>query len=227
MKNISNWVFDLDNTLYKAECGLFDKVHILMGRFIEEKLSLSSGEAQALRSKYYHQYGTTLRGLMIEHKVNPDEYLDYVHQINYDVVSPNEGLKNTIQELKGKKYIFTNANYGHVEKVLEKLKMENVFDGCFDISESDYLPKPHKEIYVSFQKKFNLDSSSTAMFEDLHINLKEPSAMGWDTVWVTNNLEYNLNKDVNQQEDIQKIIDEKGYISYVTDNLENFLNNVK
>tara|TARA_B100001057_G_scaffold29379_1_gene26823 strand:+ start:770 stop:1453 length:684 start_codon:yes stop_codon:yes gene_type:complete len=227
MKNISNWVFDLDNTLYKAECGLFDKVHILMGRFIEEKLSLSSGEAQSLRSKYYHQYGTTLRGLMIEHKVNPDEYLDYVHQINYDVVSPNEGLKNTIQELKGKKYIFTNANYGHVEKVLEKLKMENVFDGCFDISESDYLPKPHKEIYVSFQKKFNLDNSSTAMFEDLHINLKEPSAMGWDTVWVTNNLEYNLNKDVNQQEDIQKIIDEKGYISHVTDNLENFLNNVK
>ena len=227
MKNISNWVFDLDNTLYKAECGLFDKVHILMGRFIEEKLSLSSGEAQALRSKYYHQYGTTLRGLMIEHKVNPDEYLDYIHQINYDVVSPNEGLKNTIQELKGKKYIFTNANYGHVEKVLEKLKMENVFDGCFDISESDYLPKPHKEIYVSFQKKFNLDNSSTAMFEDLHINLKEPSAMGWDTVWVTNNLEYNLNKDVNQQEDIQKIIDEKGYISHVTDNLENFLNNVK
>ena len=153
MKNISNWVFDLDNTLYKAECGLFDKVHILMGRFIEEKLNLSSGEAQALRSKYYHQYGTTLRGLMIEHKINPDEYLDYVHQINYDVVSPNESLKNTIQELKGKKYIFTNANYGHVEKVLEKLKMENIFDGCFDISESDYLPKPHKEIYDSFQKK--------------------------------------------------------------------------
>ena len=76
MNNITNWVFDLDNTLYKAECGLFDKVHILMGKFIEEKLNLNSGDAQALRSKYYHQYGTTLRGLMIEHQVNPDEYLD-------------------------------------------------------------------------------------------------------------------------------------------------------
>ena len=227
MNHISNWVFDLDNTLYKAECGLFDKVHILMGRFIEENLNLSSGEAQALRSKYYHQYGTTLRGLMIEHQINPDEYLEYVHQINYDVVLPNENLRDTIKELKGKKYIFTNANYGHVEKVLEKLKMEDIFDGCFDISESDYLPKPHKEIYDSFQKKFNLDSSSTAMFEDLHINLKEPSAMGWETVWVTNNLEYNLNKDVRQQEDIKKIIDEKGYISHVTDDLEKFLNNVK
>tara|TARA_Y100000768_G_C23963373_1_gene676595 strand:- start:1160 stop:1843 length:684 start_codon:yes stop_codon:yes gene_type:complete len=227
MKNISNWVFDLDNTLYKAECGLFDKVHILMGRYIEEKLNLSSGEAQALRSKYYHQYGTTLRGLMIEHQINPDEYLEYVHQINYDVVIPDENLTNTIKDLKGKKYIFTNANYGHVEKVLEKLKMEDIFDGCFDISESDYLPKPHKEIYDSFQEKFNLDNSSTAMFEDLHINLKQPSAMGWETVWVTNNLEYNLNKDVNQQEDIQKIIDEKGYISHVTDNLEIFLNSIK
>ena len=227
MNHISNWVFDLDNTLYKAECGLFDKVHILMGRFIEENLNLSSGEAQALRSKYYHQYGTTLRGLMIEHQINPDEYLEYVHQINYDVVLPNENLRDTIKELKGKKYIFTNANYGHVEKVLEKLKMEDIFDGCFDISESDYLPKPHKEIYDSFQKKFNLDSSSTAMFEDLHINLKEPSVMGWETVWVTNNLEYNLNKDVRQQEDIKKIIDEKGYISHVTDDLEKFLNNVK
>ncbi len=227
MKNISNWVFDLDNTLYKAECGLFDKVHILMGRFIEENLKLSSGEAQALRSKYYHQYGTTLRGLMIEHKINPDDYLNYVHQINYDVVSPNESLRDIIKELSGKKYIFTNANYGHVEKVLEKLKMEEIFDGCFDISESDYLPKPHKEIYESFQKKFNLDNSSTAMFEDLHINLKEPFYMGWETVWVTNNLEYNLNKDVNQQEDIQRIMREKGYISHVTDDLENFLNNVK
>ena len=227
MKNISNWVFDLDNTLYKAECGLFDKVHILMGRFIEENLKLSSGEAQALRSKYYHQYGTTLRGLMIEHKINPDDYLNYVHQINYDVVSPNESLRDIIKELSGKKYIFTNANYGHVEKVLEKLKMEEIFDGCFDISESDYLPKPHKEIYESFQKKFNLDNSSTAMFEDLHINLREPFSMGWETVWVTNNLEYNLNKDVNQQEDIQRIMREKGYISHVTDDLENFLNNVK
>ena len=227
MKDISNWVFDLDNTLYKAECGLFDKVHILMGRFIEENLKLSSSEAQALRSKYYHQYGTTLRGLMIEHKINPDDYLNYVHQINYDVVSPNESLRDIIKELSGKKYIFTNANYGHVEKVLEKLKMEEIFDGCFDISESDYLPKPHKEIYESFQKKFNLDNSSTAMFEDLHINLKEPFSMGWKTVWVTNNLEYNLNKDVNQQEDIQRIMREKGYISHVTDDLENFLNNVK
>jgi putative hydrolase of the HAD superfamily len=104
--------------------------------------------------------------------------------------------------------------------------MENIFDGCFDISESDYLPKPHKDVYEAFQNKFNLDNSSTAMFEDLHINLKEPHAMGWKTVWVTNNLEYNLNKDVNQQEDIQKIINEKGYISEVTDNLEKFLINL-
>ena len=227
MKNVTNWVFDLDNTLYKAECGLFDKVHILMGRFIEEKLKLSSGDAQGLRSKYYHQYGTTLRGLMLEHQINPDEYLEYVHQINYDVVMPNASLRDIIKDLDGKKFIFTNANYGHVEKVLEKLDMTNIFDGCFDISESNYLPKPHKEIYEAFQNKFNLDNKKTAMFEDLHINLKEPSSMGWETVWVTNNLEYNLNKDVNQQEDIQKIIEEKGYISYVTDDLENFLNNLK
>ena len=227
MKNVSNWVFDLDNTLYKAECGLFDKVHILMGRFIEEKLNLGSGAAQALRSKYYHQYGTTLRGLMIEHQINPDEYLDYVHQINYDVVEPNESLHDTIKKLPGKKFIFTNANYGHVEKVLEKLHMTDLFNGCFDISESDYLPKPHKEIYEAFQNKFNLDNSSTAMFEDLHINLREPSALGWQTVWVTNNIEYNLNKDVNLREDIQKIMNEKKYISHVTDNLENFLNNLE
>ena len=227
MKNVTNWVFDLDNTLYKAECGLFDKVHILMGRFIEEKLKLSSGDALGLRSKYYHQYGTTLRGLMLEHQINPDEYLEYVHQINYDVVMPNASLRDIIKDLDGKKFIFTNANYGHVEKVLEKLDMTNIFDGCFDISESNYLPKPHKEIYEAFQNKFNLDNKKTAMFEDLHINLKEPSSMGWETVWVTNNLEYNLNKDVNQQEDIQKIIEEKGYISHVTDDLENFLNNLK
>ena len=107
MNNITNWVFDLDNTLYKAECGLFDKVHILMGKFIEEKLNLNPGDAQALRSKYYHQYGTTLRGLMIEHHVNPNEYLDYVHQINYEVVQPNTSLAEILKSLNGKKYIFT------------------------------------------------------------------------------------------------------------------------
>ena len=79
----------------------------------------------------------------------------------------------------------------------------------------------------SFQNKFNLDNSSTAMFEDLHVNLREPSALGWQTVWVTNNIEYNLNKDVNLREDIQKIMNEKNYISHVTDNLENFLNNLE
>ena len=93
MNNITNWVFDLDNTLYKAECGLFDKVHILMGKFIEEKLNLASGDAQALRSKYYHQYGTTLRGLMIEHQVNPDEYLDYVCLL-YTSPSPRDRQKS-------------------------------------------------------------------------------------------------------------------------------------
>ena len=106
MNNVTNWVFDLDNTLYKAECGLFDKVHVLMGRYIEEKLGLASGEAQALRSKYYHQYGTTLRGLMMEHQIDPDDYLDYVHQINYDVVSPDEKLGDTIKNLSGKKGTF-------------------------------------------------------------------------------------------------------------------------
>ena len=125
-----------------------------------------------------------------------------------------------INDLEAKNSVLDALN------LLDKLKMNNIFDGCFDISESDYLPKPHKNVYDAFQKKFNLDNSTTAMFEDLHINLKEPHAMGWKTVWVTNNLEYNLNKDVNQQEDIQKIIDEKGYITEVTDSLENFLINI-
>jgi putative hydrolase of the HAD superfamily len=226
MKNVTNWVFDLDNTLYKAECGLFDKVHILMGRYIEEKLGLATGDAQALRSKYYHQYGTTLRGLMMEHQIDPNEYLRFIHQIDYGVLLPNENLNEIIRNLPGNKYIFTNANYEHVVEALDRLKMNNIFDGCFDISESDYLPKPHKGVYDAFQKKFNLDNSTTAMFEDLHINLKEPHAMGWKTVWVTNNIEYNLNKDVNQQKDIKKIIEEKGYINEVTGNLENFLINI-
>jgi putative hydrolase of the HAD superfamily len=227
MDHIKNWVFDLDNTLYKAECGLFDKVHILMGKFIEEKLGLQPGEAQDLRTQYYHKYGTTLRGLMSEHNIDPDEYLDYVHQINYDVIVPNKSLSESIKNLDGKKYIFTNANYGHVVKVLDKLKMTDAFDGCFDISESNYVPKPHIDIYEDFQKKFKLPNNETAMFEDLHINLKYPYELGWKTVWITNNLEYNLNRDIKTQSDIEKVMNEKKYINYTTDQLENFLNTLK
>ena len=104
--------------------------------------------------------------------------------------------------------------------------MNGVFDGYFDISESDYLPKPHMPIYDAFQKKFNLPNNETAMFEDLHINLKCPHELGWTTVWITNNLEYNLNRDIKAQNDIEKIMKEKDYIDHSTDQLENFLNTV-
>ena len=223
MENIENWVFDLDNTLYKAECGLFDKVHILMGKFIEEKLNMSSNDAQQLRSKYYHQYGTTLRGLMSEHNINPDDYLKYVHQINYDVVEPDIDLGNEIKKLNGKKYIFTNANLEHAEIVLEKLGMSSIFDGIFDISDGDYYPKPLIRVYEDFTKKFKIENSNTAMFEDLHINLESAHKLGWKTVWITNNVEYNLNKDVKIHKDIEKVFNEKNYIDYVTNNLKQFL----
>ena len=109
LEAVEAWLFDLDNTLYPASCDLFAQIDRRMQRFIEETLDLDPATARQTQKRFFQQHGTTLRGLMDHHGIDPDIYLDYVHDIELDALSPNPALDAAIAALPGRKLIFTNA----------------------------------------------------------------------------------------------------------------------
>ena len=84
------WLFDLDNTIYSPSTKIFDQIDKRMKLFISKKLLVSEDEAFALQKKFYNKYGTTLYGLMKHYKFDPDEFLDFVHNVDLS------NLKNTL-----------------------------------------------------------------------------------------------------------------------------------
>ncbi len=184
LKKIQSWVFDLDNTLYPASTNLFAQVDVRMRDFISQYLGLDAEAARRLQKSYFHECGTTLRGLMTKHDMDPGPYLDYVHDIDISPVAASPMLDEALSALDGKKYIFTNASTAHAERVMERLGVANRFDGIFDIKDADYMPKPAPSIYDDFIKKFGVDPQSAVMVEDMARNLKPAFDLGMQCVWV-------------------------------------------
>ena len=119
--NINTWIFDLDNTLYSADSGIFQQVHKLMGEFVAKNLNMELAEAKKLQAKYYKQHGTTLRGMMDNHGVDPDIFLKMVHDLDYSIVGPDKKLNKELSKLNGRKVIYSNANKDHVDQILTRL----------------------------------------------------------------------------------------------------------
>lgn len=181
---IKNWIFDLDNTLYPAHSDLFSQVSERMTTYIRLKLSVSHETADRMRSDYYRRYGTTLHGLMTEHKINPHDFLDYVHDIDHSPLEPDPALGEAIAELPGRKFVLTNGSVGHAEGVLKALAVPNHFDDIFDIVAAEFRPKPAREPYQDFIGKNGIDPATSIMFEDIPVNLTVPKELGMATVLV-------------------------------------------
>src|SRR5260221_5170225 len=90
------WIFDLDNTLYPADCNLFAQVDQKMGEFIARYLGVPFVYARHLQKVYYRQFGTTLCGLMKVHRMDPKPFLDYVHDLDLSVVQEHPELAAAI-----------------------------------------------------------------------------------------------------------------------------------
>ena len=87
--HVRDWVFDLDNTLYPHHVDLFAQIDKNMTAYVSALLGLSREDARALQKQYYFDHGTTLKGLMIHHGIDPSDFLEKAHAINYDVLSPD------------------------------------------------------------------------------------------------------------------------------------------
>ena len=217
LKNkISTWIFDLDNTLYSADSGIFQQVHTLMGKFVSAHLNIDIKKATELQRKYYRQHGTTLRGLMDNHNVDPDHFLSEVHQLDYSIVGPNFKLNRELKKLKGRKIIYTNANRQHANDILIRLELTNVFDEIFDIKTANYIPKPEASPYEQIISEFNIDPITTIMFDDIAKNLVPAKNVGFASVWI----------DVGYENFSDDIAKSKKYLDYETKDLSLFLDEV-
>jgi len=216
--HVNTWVFDLDNTLYPASCRLFDQIDVKMGNFVAKLLNVDYAEAKRRQKEMFYKYGTTLRGLMTEHAITPDDFLDYVHDIDHSPVPANQALDEALHALPGRKLIFTNGTVAHAEKVLNRIGITHHFGDIFDIVHSDFIPKPEMEPYAKFIRQTGIDPKTSAMFEDIARNLEAPHALGMVTVLVTSP----ENKDA---EHLNKATGgtAQDHIHYVTDDLAGFL----
>jgi putative hydrolase of the HAD superfamily len=216
--HVESWIFDLDNTLYPASCRLFDQIDLRIGQFVSGLLGVDLTEARRIQKGYFYQYGTTLRGLMTVHSVDPDDFLDYVHDIDHTPVPCNPALDQALHALPGRKLVFTNGTIRHAEKVLARIGVPHHFGDIFDIVHSDYIPKPDIGPYRKFIAETGIVPESAAMFEDIARNLEAPHQLGMTTVLVTSP----DNKDAAHLNALHGGAGE-AHVHHVTDDLATFL----
>jgi len=178
------WVFDLDNTLYSGVHGLFEQIDARMRGYLAKFLNIDEDEAHRVQKSYFRQYGTTLRGMMINHTMDPTPYLNHVHDIDISAIPPAPDLDAALDRLDGRKVIFTNADMAHADRVLARLGIAHHFDAVFDIVEADFVPKPAAEVYDTLIERFAIEAQSAVMVEDIARNLEPAANLGMTTVWV-------------------------------------------
>ncbi|WP_300039189.1 pyrimidine 5'-nucleotidase [uncultured Roseobacter sp.] len=182
--HVDTWVFDLDHTLYPPAARLFDLIEVRMTRWVMDTLSVDHAEADRLRKHYWATHGTTLAGLMREHDVDPDPYLQDVHDIPMDSLTPDPDLAARLRALPGRRIVYTNGCEPYARRVLEARGLSGIFDAVYGVEHAGYLPKPEIEAFETVFGKDGLDPAQAAMFEDDSRNLKAPHAMGMRTVHV-------------------------------------------
>lgn len=181
---INTWVFDLDDTLYPRDSGLWAQIDKRISAYVKKQLLVDDAEITRLRKYYRQTYGGALKGMLVEHHIDADDYLADVHNIDYSALKPNPQLAKDILKLPGKKFIFTNGDAAHAMRVLDKIGLNNCFDGIFDVTYTDFIPKPYQQAYDSFIKHFALEPKTTAMFEDNLANLEMCKKLGMTTIFV-------------------------------------------
>ena len=184
LSHVTEWVFDLDNTLYPRTCDLFAQIDVRITNYVMELTQLQFDDARALQKSYYRDFGTTLNGLMHQHEVDADHFLDTVHAIDYSPVEPHPMLVDAIRALPGRKFILTNGDTKHARSVLDKLGGSDLFEHVHDIRAMTYVPKPNRQAYEGFFTLHGIDPASAVMFDDLEKNLVVPHEMGMVTVQV-------------------------------------------
>jgi putative hydrolase of the HAD superfamily len=214
------WVFDLDNTLYPAECDLFAQIDARMTSYVASLLGVDETAARALQKHYLVEHGTTLNGLMTVHGADPAPFLDFVHDIDLTPIAPDPALNALVRALPGQRIVFTNGSRSHAERVISRLGLDGAFHGVFDIEASAFTPKPKPQSFHRLLARHDLAPAAAVMFEDLARNLEPAAALGFTTVLVRST------KDWSGEPEAARPAGEgepPAFVHYATDDLKAFL----
>ena len=214
LQSIKFWLFDLDNTLYSEKTKVFDQIDKKMSQYISQKLSIGIQEAKEIQKNYFYEYNTTLNGLIRNHKIDPNEFLDFVHNINIDFLKKDHELAQELGKLDGKKIIFTNGSKKHAINITQQLGIDQHFDDIFDIVDSGFIPKPALEPYKKLVEKHKIDPNLCVFIEDIARNLKPAYEIGMKTRWIEND------------EPWAKKFSDSNFVNYRTNNLAEFLKKI-
>ena len=212
--SINCWIFDLDNTLYSGQTKVFAQVDKKMSKYISNKLNIDLIKAKEIQKNYFYQYNTTLNGMIKNHKIDPEEFLEFVHDVDISFLRKDHKLADEIKKLSGKKIIFTNGSRKHALNVTKKIGIDKLFDGIFDIVNADYVPKPSMAPYKKLVEEHKIDPKLSVFIEDIARNLKPAYEMGMKTIWIEN------------EEPWAKEFSDSEFINYKTNNLSEFLKKI-
>ena len=214
LQAIKCWIFDLDNTLYSGKTRVFEQVDKKMSKYISEKLNVNIVEAKEIQKNYFYEYNTTLNGMINNHKIDANEFLEFVHDVDIDFLKKDSLLNEELMKLDGKKIIFTNSSRKHAMNVIRKIGIDQHFDDIFDIVDSEFVPKPDIVSYKKLVEKHKIDPKLCVFIEDIARNLKPAYEMGMKTIWIEND------------EPWAKKFSDSDFINYKTNNLPEFLKKI-
>ena len=179
-------VIDLDNTLYAADCGVFARMDKRMSAFVAQELAIDLLEADRLRLKYWKEYGTTLRGMMLHHGMEPEAFLHDVHDIHaHEILQKDAGLDAALTRLPGRKVIHTNGIREHARRILQALGIAHHFAAIYDIRFNDYIPKPCTKTLAQLIAREGYEARRTLVVDDMADNLRAAKELGCKTAWIT------------------------------------------
>jgi len=219
LAHVRDWIFDLDNTLYRADNGIFAQIDGRMTSFVAELLALNRDAARQVQKQLYRDHGTTLAGLIAVHGIDPEPYLAFVHDLDLSALHPDPAMVEALARLQGRRFVFTNGCRNHAARILERLQMRHLFEEIWDIRTIGFIPKPGRAAYETVVTQAGLDPAGAAMFDDIARNLVVPHEMGMTTVWLNCENEWSR-----QGPDFP--VASREHIDHETRDLSDFLNRI-
>jgi putative hydrolase of the HAD superfamily len=191
LSHVDTWLFDLDNTLYPLDSGLGADISERITDYVERLTGLPRDEARALQKHYLDHHGLTLKGLMLNHGVDPDEYHAMFADVSLEALARDPALIAAVERLPGRRLIFTNADAGHSRRLMDHLGLASLFSEVFHIESAGFIPKPDPEAFARLIAAHAINPVATVFFEDRALNLAPAAALGMTTVLVGPDAEQN------------------------------------
>lgn len=182
----THFFFDLDETLYPSSSGLWSLIRDRINIYMHDRLGFAAEEIEVVREKYFREYGTTLRGLQANHKVDMDEYLAFVHDIPLEGrLFPDPALRAALESIPARKFIFTNADCAHADRVTKALGLDGVFESCIDVHTIAPYCKPMPESFqLALAAVGNPSAHNCALLDDQGRITRAARGLGMYTVLV-------------------------------------------